>query len=259
MNKLLAASLAVLALAPAPILAREMTATDLASMRRLAAPAVSPDGNWAVYQLSETDLAANRRRTDLWLLDLGRAGATAVRIGSAPEHNEHDPKFSADGRWVYFLSNASGSDQLWRVGLPSGTPEQLTRFTTDIAGYLIAPAGDRIAIWADRNMACTDFNCANVPAAPTGQGSARVYDETFVRHWDTWAEPNVRSRVFVLPMTDGRPQGAGVPVAPNLIGDTPSKPFGGGEELAWSADGRTLYFALREGGRTEPNSTNLDI
>jgi dipeptidyl aminopeptidase/acylaminoacyl peptidase len=48
-------------------------------------------------------------------------------------------------------------------------------------------------------------------------------------------------------------------VSPGLVGDSPSKPFGGGEELAWSADGRTLYFTLREGGRTEPNSTNLDI
>ena len=60
-------------------------------------------------------------------------------------------------------------------------------------------------------------------------------------------------------MVDGRPQGAGTPVAPGLAGDSPSKPFGGAEELAWSPDGRTLYFTLREGGRTEPNSTNLDI
>ena len=69
----------------------------------------------------------------------------------------------------------------------------------------------------------------------------------------------MRSRIFTFPMVDGRPQGAGTPVAPNLVGDSPSKPFGGAEEIAWSPDGRTLYFTLREGGRTEPNSTNLDI
>src|SRR5688500_5776039 len=166
MKTLYAASLAALALASASAAsARPMTATDLATMRRLAAPAVSPDGNWAVYQVRETDLEANRGRTDLWLLDLRRAGASAVRIASAPEHNEHDPRFSADGRSLYFLSNASGSDQLWRVALPSGTPERVTEFATDIAGYLIAPSGDHIAIWTDRNMACADINCANLPAA----------------------------------------------------------------------------------------------
>jgi dipeptidyl aminopeptidase/acylaminoacyl peptidase len=260
MNKLAFAGLIALALAPAAASARPITATDLATMRRLAAPATSPDGNWVVYQLRETDLAANRGRTDLWLLDLRRAGAAPVRIASAPEHNEHDPRFSADGRWIYFLSNASGSDQLWRVAAGgAGTPEQVTRLATDIAGYSLAPTGDRIAIFADRNMACRDFDCTNVPAAEQGRGSARVYDESFVRHWDVWSEPNVRSRIFTFPLVDGRPQGAGTPVAPNLAGDAPSRPFGGAEEISWSADGRTLYFTLRLGGSGEPNSTNLDI
>src|SRR5260221_51728 len=36
-------------------------------------------------------------------------------------------------------------------------------------------------------------------------------------------------------------------------------PVGDGEEIAFSPDGRTVYFALREAGRIEPLSTNLDI
>jgi len=260
MNKLMLASLAALAFAQAPaVLARPITATDLATMRRLAAPAVSPDGHWAVYQLRETDLAANRGRTDLYLLNLRQADAEPVKIASAPEHNEHDARFSADGRWLYYLSNASGSDQIWRVALPSGTPEKVSDFATDVAGFALSPGGDRVALWADRDMACADVNCAAVRAAPAGQGSGRVFDQTLVRHWDTWMTPGARSRIFTFPMVDGRPQGAGTPVAPNLVGDSPSKPFGGGEEIAWSADGRTLYFTLREAGRTEAISTNLDI
>jgi hypothetical protein len=116
MKMLLAASLTALALASASAAsARPITATDLATMRRLAAPAVSPDGHWAAYQLRETDLEGNRGRTDLWLLDLTRSGAEPVRIASDTEHNEHDPRFSADGRWLYYLSNASGSDLAPRV------------------------------------------------------------------------------------------------------------------------------------------------
>jgi dipeptidyl aminopeptidase/acylaminoacyl peptidase len=260
MKMLLAASLTALALASASAAsARPITATDLATMRRLSAPVVSPDGRWAVYQLRETDLEGNRGRTDLWRLDLTRSGAEPARIASTDEHNEHDPRFSADGRWIYYLSNASGSDQLWRVAVDGGAPERVTDLATDISGFLPAPTGDRIAIWADRDMACTDFSCANVTAPGPDHGSGRVYDETFVRHWDTWTQPGVRSRIFTFPLADGRPEGAGTPVAPGLVGDSPTKPFGGAEELAWSADGRTLYFTLREGGRTEPNSTNLDI
>jgi dipeptidyl aminopeptidase/acylaminoacyl peptidase len=260
MKKLLLASLAALAFASAPAaFARPITATDLATLRRLAAPAVSPDGNWAVYQLRETDLEANRGRTDLWLLDLRAADAVPVRIASAPEHNEHDARFSADGRWLYYLSNASGSDQLWRVALPTGTPERVSDFNTDVAGYLLAPNDARIAMWADRRLACADINCTEAPAPARPAGSARVYDETLVRHWDTWAEPGIRSRIFTFPMVGGRPQGNGTNVAPNLVGDSPSKPFGGAEELAFSPDGRTLYFTLRGGGRGEAISTNMDI
>src|SRR5207237_10572942 len=57
----------------------------------------------------------------------------------------------------------------------------------------------------------------------------------------------------------GKLGGAGIPLEGNLVGDTPSKPFGGGEELNFSPDDKTLYFALREAGRIEPLSTNLDI
>src|SRR6476659_4881000 len=35
--------------------------------------------------------------------------------------------------------------------------------------------------------------------------------------------------------------------------------MGGAEEIAFSPDGRTIYFALREAGRIESLSTNLDI
>ena len=35
--------------------------------------------------------------------------------------------------------------------------------------------------------------------------------------------------------------------------------WAGCEEVDWSADGRTVFFALREAGRIEPTSTNLDI
>jgi dipeptidyl aminopeptidase/acylaminoacyl peptidase len=170
MKKLLIGGLAVLALLPAAASARPMTATDLATMKRIAAPAVSPDGRWLVYQLRETDLAANRGRTDLWLLDLSRANAQAVKIASTPQHNEHDPRFSPDGRSLYFLSGASGSEQVWRVALPSGRPERVTDVKGGVSGYLPAPSGDRLAIWTDRDIRCRDLACDGVPGGARRAG-----------------------------------------------------------------------------------------
>src|SRR4029453_18303413 len=117
---------------------------------------------------------------------------------------------------------------------------------------------DPIVVWGDRDPPRTNLNCPDLPDKPA-TGSGRTYDQMFVRHWDTWAEPGVGSRIFAFPIVRGRVSGAGVPVSGALVGDTPSKPFGGGEEIAVSPDGRTVYFALREAGRIEPTSTNLDI
>ena len=80
-----------------------------------------------------------------------------------------------------------------------------------------------------------------------------------MRHWDTWVEPGTKSRIYTFDIAGGKLQGMGTRVTGALVGDTPSKPFGGGEEISWSKDGRTVFFALREAGRIEPTSTNLDV
>src|SRR3546814_16609418 len=70
--------------------------------------------------------------------------------------------------------------------------------------------------------------------------------------------PGPDSRPFICNLADGKATAAR-PADAGLIGDTPSKPVGGGEELAWGADSRTIFFTLRKADRNEPMSTNLDI
>ena len=231
-----------------------MTATDLHMMHRVGAPEVSADGRYAVFTVSTTDLEKNKRNNRLVLLDLRRPGAAPEPLAGAEKG--HDAVFGPDGS-IWFLMDAGGQDQLYRVAIGKA-PVQVSQFKGDIGGFKLAPSGDRIVVWADRDLRCGDLNCAALPEKPK-TGSGRVFDQLFIRHWDTWAEPGVRSRLFAFPIVGGKLAGLGVPIEGNLVGDTPSKPFGGGEELSFAPDGRTLYFALREAGRTEELSTNLDI
>jgi dipeptidyl aminopeptidase/acylaminoacyl peptidase len=250
---------AVAALAAAPLAARPMTATDMHMMHRLGAPEVSPDGKWAVFTISATDLEKNKRINTLYLLDLTKAGATPQPVKGA--ERGHDAVFGPDGS-LWFLMAEHDQDQLYRM-LPGGSLGRFSDFKGDIGGFKLSPDGSRVVVWADRDLRCPDLNCASIAETPK-VGSGRTYDQLFVRHWDTWATPGVRSRLFGFPIStsDRIPLhlvGAGVPLTGDLVGDTPSKPFGGGEELNFSPDGRTLYFTLREAGRTEEISTNLDI
>jgi len=250
----LAAVAASALVAPTPALARPMTATDMHMMRRMGSPSISPDGRSALVTLSSTDLAANKRNNAIHLLDLTRPGALPQPVAELKDG--HDALFGADGA-IWYLSAVKGQDQLFRMPL-GGRPVQVSTLNGDIAGFKLSADGSRLILFADRDLRCIDFACASLPPRPA-TGSARVYSQMFVRHWDSWAEPGVRSRIFAFPIANGRVAGPGVAVTGALVGDTPSKPFGGGEEIAVSNDGRTIYFALREAGRIEPISTNLDI
>lgn len=251
---LFAASVAAAALVPATAIARPMTATDMQMMHRMGSPSVSPDGRYAIFSLSNTDLAANKRSNPLMILDLKAKGAAPKPLDLGK--GAHDAVFGADGA-IWFLAPAGERDQLFRATL-GGTPAQVSDFNADVSGFKVSVNGSRVIVWADTKD-CPDLGCtATTFPAPQG-GSAREYDQLFIRHWDTWAEPGVRSRIFSYPLVNGKLQGGGQRVTGALVGDTPSKPFGGGEEVDISADGNTVYFALREAGRIEPTSTNLDI
>ncbi|RYG86914.1 MAG: S9 family peptidase [Alphaproteobacteria bacterium] len=257
MKHILLAGVALALAAPAQ--ARDLTIEDVAQLSRVGAPAVSPDGKWLVWQQRETDLAANRGRYDLWKLDLTRKGAAPEKLAAEPDVNETSPQFGANGR-VYFQSDKGGEDSVRSIAITGGEQAEVAAPAGGFGGFKLSPDGAKLLVWADRKPGAPTIEPAMVKKDPNA-GSGRTYDQLFVRHWDTWANGD-RSQLFVMKVpcfcyTDGdlTPRS----IMGGLIGDTPSKPFGGGEELAWSADSKTVYFALREAGRIEATSTNLDI
>ena len=208
----------------------------------------------------KTDLTANRRRSDLWLVATDNPAAIPQKVASQPDWNEHSPAFSPDGKAIWYISNESGSDQLWQHNLASGESQQVSAFKTDVAGFKLSPDGKRVAVWGDIARDCADFGCdADGDRSKPGPGTGRVYDELFVRHWDSWETPGNYSRVFAFDIAADGSLSGGKPMDGGITGDSPSKPMGGGEEIAWSADSQSLYFALRIADRNEARSTNLDL
>ena len=240
-----------------------MTAEDLATLKRMGSVAVSPDEKWAAFDVTETDPESYTRSTALYLLALDKPQAVPLRIVDKPEKSEHSPAFAADGS-LYYLSDASGSEQLWRSDISSsGTADEPVRASdvkADIAGFKLSPSGNKIALWGDIAKDCPTFGCeSDGNRAEPGPGTGREYDALFIRHWSSWETPGNYSRVFAFDLKDGKIAGDGAAMGGELVGDSPSKPFGGGEEIAWMPDGDGLFFALRKADRKEPTSTNLDL
>ena len=143
-----------------PAIARPMTETDLAMMKRLSAVTTSSDGSMVAYQLRETDLDANKGKTDLYMLKLGVPNAQPVMFASKADKNEHDPAFAPDGKSIFYISNESGSDQIGRYDIASATAMQASNFKTDVSGFKISPDGQKFAVWGDIARDCMEFGCA---------------------------------------------------------------------------------------------------
>jgi dipeptidyl aminopeptidase/acylaminoacyl peptidase len=271
----LVAALALIATPLAAETAPPMSAKDLVTLPRLGAPVVNTAGTLAVYGVTTTDPESLTRSTGYYLLDLATPGAAPILLTFGI--NASSPAFGADGQ-LYFLSSAhpdAGTEprgRVWRVSLAkngkTGTPQLVAGYPdASIAGFKLAPNGTRIALWAEVPRDCPKLGCGEAkPAHLPGPGTGRLYDGSggFVRHWDRWATPGTPNRVFVFPLANGQAQGDGVPVdgsdpATGLVADTPTMPFGGGEEIAFSPDGAQAYFAARLSDGAEPGSTNLDI
>lgn len=256
MKKLLLASVALVSFA-FPATARQLTIEDVTMLSRVSSPAVSPDGHWLVWQQRETDLAGDKGRYDLWRLDLTTKGAKPEKLIGEWAVNETSPQFSHDGKTIWFQSDKGGEDNVWAIAVTGGAPTQVTDLKGGIGGFKVAPTEDNMLIWADRLPGAPSSEPAMVKKRDDA-GNGRTFDQMFIRHWASWSD-GTRSQLFVLPMANGKASGYGKAIEGGLVGDSPSKPFGGGEEVSWSADGKTVFFALREAGRTEPLSTNLDI
>ena len=230
---------------------------DMLAMDRISDAQVSPDGSLAAFVLRTTDLAANRGRTDLWLLDVR---TKAVRRLTTHEAGDSSPRWAADGKSLWFLSTRGGSQQVWNLPLAGGEAEKVTSEPLDVDNLEVAPGGRLLVlsmeVFPGKSPAETKKMLDDKGAV---KASGMLFDRLFVRHWDTWKDGR-RNHVFVLPLgADGKAAGPAKDLMPQMDADAPTKPFGGLDEIAVTADAKKLVFTCKDVGREEAWSTNFDL
>ena len=233
--------------------AHPFSVRDMVAMERLGDPQPSPDGAWVVFTRRTWDEELNKTFINLWLVSID--GREMRRLTSA-QAQDTGPRWSPDGRTIAFISNRSGSSQIWTISPSGGEAAQRSEFPIDVDNMQWSPDGTRFAFSAEVYPDCPDMACTAKRAKETEESpvQARIYTSLMFRHWDTW-EDGRRSHIFVWP---GRGTAGPVDVMKGLDADSPSKPFGGAEEFAWSPDGKEI--ALTAKMVPDPAvSTNLDI
>jgi hypothetical protein len=139
--------------------ARPFTARDLALQERVSDPHVSPDGRFVAYNVRSTDWDGNRGVNALWMLDRESRGGPP-RLIRDQEKSATQPQWSADGRWLYFLSSRSGSSQVWRVSPVDAESRQMTGLPLDVGFYRVAPGERQLVLAVIGNPGCRTLACS---------------------------------------------------------------------------------------------------
>jgi len=180
---------------------------DLVRLVRISQAAVSPDGKRVAYALRTTDMDANSGRTAIWTIETRKRNASPARITDL-EANSSSPEWSGD--FLYYLSNRSGSMQVWRIA-PGGDPKQVTALPLDVGSFHVSPKSDRVFVSVEVFTDCATLACSKERLDTVGRRREHgvLYDKIFVRHWDAWSDGR-RSQLFSIALdasgaADGAP------------------------------------------------------
>ncbi|MGE5674465.1 MAG: S9 family peptidase [Mycobacterium leprae] len=125
---------------------RKLQAEDLLAIKLAGDCQISPDGSRVAYTLQEISKEKNEYTSSIWL---AREGQSPVQFTSGAKDNS--PRWSPDGRYLAFVSNRSGSNQVWLLPLEGGEARQLTRVKGGATGPVFSPDGKYIAFTASLN------------------------------------------------------------------------------------------------------------
>ena len=182
---------------------------------------------WTINRLRQW----NGGEVHIWTIDA--EGGTPRQITTGPG-SQTVPRWSRDGRWIYFSSHHNGARDIWRVRATGGQPEQVTRTGSGFLGYevgrnepLYQPAtGTQPCCFGLTGTAAprTLVDCVRSAAfAPAGRNVVYVA-----------CDPSSRPPLRVINLDTGRDR---------LLGRLEHFPPGAAHvNLAASPDGSTILF-----------------
>ncbi len=227
-----------------------MTPEALWAMGRIAGANVSPDGNKIVYSVGYYSVPENKSNREIFVMNAD--GSDNRQITKTP-FSENEAKWIKNGAKIAFLSSESGTSQLWEMN-PDGTERrQLSNYEGNIEGFAFSPDEKKVLF------------IAQVKTVPSTQDKYPDLDKTtgiivtdlMYKHWDEWV--TTAPHPFVADF-DGDKVTNPIDIMAGEPYESPMKPFGGIEQLAWNTTSdKVAYTSRKKVGKEYALSTNSDI
>ena len=227
---------------------KRMTPEALWAMGRIGGMAVSPDGTKVAYTVSYYSVPQNKSNSEVFVMNAD--GSDNQQVTHTPK-GESNVVWTKDGK-LRFLSSESGSSQIWEMNADGSGRKQLTNYDGDIEGFSFSPDESKVLFVSQ--VKTVDSTADKYPDLPKATG--RIITDLMYKHWDEWV--TTAPHPFVADFNNGLEN-----ITDILEGEpyeSPMKPFGGMEQLAWSPDGKQIAYTCRKKtGLEYAISTNSDI
>lgn len=134
--------------------------------------------------------------------------------------------------------------------------------SADIEGFLVSPKQDKIVVIKQvKTVTSTADKYADLPLA-----SGHIHEDLMYKHWDEWTSTAPQPFVCDLEIENdgsgitGASISEGVNILEGTAYESPMKPFGGVEQLAWNPNNEEIAYTCRKKtGIDYAISTNSDI
>ena len=233
-----------------------LTPEALWAMGRIGGADIHPTTGHIIYSVTYYSVKENRSNSELFVLP---AGATE------PIQLTFDNKYQGTAHWmseteISYISTESGSAQVWKMALAingnnakAGKAVQLTDYEGGIDDYAFSPDFKKLLFVSQVK---TVEQTADV-YPDLDKASGHFHNDLMYKHWDEWTE--TAPHPFVAEF-DGKQISHIKDLLEGEKYESPMKPFGGIEQLAWSPDGKYIAYTCRKKtGLDYAVSTNSDI
>ena len=227
-----------------------MTPEALWAMGRIGGMNVSPDGKRVVYTVAYYSVPENKSNREVFVMNAdGSDNKQITKTGFA----ENEAVWIKGGTKIAFLCNESGSSKLWEMNQDWTDRKRLSDYDKDIEGFAFSPDEKKVLFISQ--VKTVNSTADKYPDLDKATGV--IITDLMYKHWDEWV--TTVPHPFVADF-DGESISNPVDVMEGELFESPMKPFGGIEQLAWNTTSdKIAYTSRKKTGKEYAISTNSDI